>query len=302
VTNSQQTRAENLVEEWAAMADRERGKRMSSFFPKLPDYIQQINSCEAAYVLHPSALPFPNVPFRLLSHALKKYYTLSFSVGDSEKLKLLKVPLPNDAEELGELLVSLPKPHLEFENGFLRLPGDLAIKISRLVLTHELIFVEVVGGPTEAAEQVICEIVPLMWALVGVKKQWRDVMQLQQVATYGTGTRVRFPSKALGLLSGSLVELLNRWTALPDGVATAMGRRDRLHEFRVPHGSTVVFSLDELHILFQRNEPTGNHEVARLRIGVDARHERGTGVMSVESELPLKDHIELVRELVEAMS
>lgn len=293
--------AENLISQWRELVTKEREQAALQLFPQLPAYIVQIYSCEAAYVLNPVALPYANISFVALNNALKQEYGLQFKTPDLGRLQSLQLlRIPQTTEELGQMLLSLKDPQLEFENGLLITADRRAIKIQSVALSGEMVFAKV-SGATKAAEQVIYELVPLLWALAGVYQPWSEICKYHQVATYGTGTRVKFPDQGLGFLSPAFTATLNNLVSPNKGLALSMGRRDALHEWVTPEGSSAKFTLDELQILFHRNEPTGNFETCRLRIGVNARHERGTGVMAVDSELPLDEHLTLVEQIIEAV-
>jgi hypothetical protein len=288
-----------VLTEWRQQALSGRKAAATQILPAVPPYILQINSCEVAYILHPSSVPLSNLEFGALRDAMQEQYRLTFAPSELKNLKGFPPErLPSSAEELGQFMLTLEDPELVFSNGILQMPDRRAIKILKVRLTDEQVFVSVIG-PTKAAEQLICELVPMMWALMGVARPWTEIVAggFHQVASYGTGTRVQFPKAGLGLLSAAYVDCLTKWTR-PSGVALGMGRRDRLHDWGIPDGCSSIFNLDEIHIRFARQEPSGNSVNSRLRIGVDSVHERGSGVLSVDSELPFDEHVGLVGELL----
>jgi len=286
---------------WQGRALKERETISEATFAALPDGIIQINSCEVAYVLNPTVFPYSYLEFTTIREALEREYKLHFKMPNLQKGGALsELALPQSIDGMGQLLLSLKEPQLEFENGLFRLPSNRAVKIQSVRLDSETIFVKV-AGPTRVAEQVIYEVLPMLWALAGVDKQWSEIAALHQIAMYGTGTRVRFPEQGNSLLAPAFRGLLDSLTT-DGGIACGLGSRYALHEWAPPAGSRSIYSLDELQLIFNRQEITGTVESSRLRIGVDAKHERGTGIMSVDSELPLDEHIKLVQELLASLA
>jgi hypothetical protein len=245
---------------WRESLAEARSEIADSLFPELSDPIRDIVACEVVYVMNPVALPYRNLRFAELNELMTAEYGFTFvpepiadlaNVGDLRGLGI---------EELGRIRLTLPEPDLAFENGLRRMPDARAVLIRRIEFRRESVFCSVVG-PTEAGDQLIQEVIPMLWALIGVRRTWEDLKKDHQVVNYGTATRVLLPGGALLLLSDSVTDVLNKWTS-PGGLAEYMGGRTRVDRWEPPEGGQVRFTLEELEILFHRMSPTGYSETS----------------------------------------
>jgi hypothetical protein len=286
----------DVLRELRQQALQARGRIANELFPELPKHVE-IASCEVAFTLHPRALPYKNISFEALRSMLEQEYGLHFKLPDLDTLAPLLQGKPASLSgfDIGEMLLKQSDPELTFEDGLMRLPDGKAITIERILLRGELVLAKVVG-PTQAAEHLICEIVPLMWALAGVRRTWEEAKVNHQVVRYGTGTKIRLSDGGRPLLSKAFLGLLESWVK-PSGLALQMGARTQVNDWMPPAEASVSFTLEDLNILFQRVGMVGGAETCQLRVTVVGRHERGTGNVLVSSELPFPEHLELVSSL-----
>jgi hypothetical protein len=267
------------------------------YFPTLPPSIREIVASEVRYVLNPRALPLRAISrdarsLRRFHNLLQQEYRLSLK--SSLRLR------PGDDELIAlEQEFGSDDPEVVYVEG-VWLVGGRAIPIRSVGVGFESVDVRVVG-PTEVGERLIQELVELMWyALDAPDRTWDELKRDVQVIYFGSGTRVTFPHQGLGLLSEGFVRALEEWTE-PGGIARDMASRTVLDEFRPPANASATFTVDEVGVLFHTAR-SGRAETAGLRIGVDARFEQGSGVMTVSSQLPFPDHLRLVESLLAAVS
>lgn len=288
------------LEEWHRQVESARSEVADDLFPELTSPIKEILRCEVQYVLDPRALPLKNLDFESLDKALRAEYGFTFV---PEPL-----PIPDLTDQhlgindLGQLRLKMEEPSVQFSNGLLRIPEARAIAIPTLSIDTESVHCSV-AGVTLAGETIIQEIVPLLWAILGVTRTWgEDLQKSHQIVRYGTSTLIRLPEQALPLLSGPFLTLLDSWTSDSDGPGARMGARSVLADWEQAEANIVRYTLDELEILFHRLSGTGYTETSSLRLSVRARHQRGTGVLAAISELPYPEHVRLVEDIVDALS
>jgi len=287
----------DLMEAWINEAHAQRDSIVAEIFPTVPEYVRCITSSEVMYTFRPNALPYRNISFVELREALARHYDLQPNIGE------IMEGLPDGRagavtpDEIATMILRSSNTRLSFQDGLLRMPHGRAIVIEEVLFARESLFCKVIG-PSRAGDQIIYELLPMLWALAGVKRSWSEIEVYNQRVKYGTGTQVFLSDSGRGLLSAAFLKLLDDWCS-QDGLASQMGARDVLADGKPPQGATVRFSLDELHLIFNRTAAVGISEETKLRIGVDARNERGTGIFTVGSELPFTEHLELVKTLLE---
>jgi len=276
----------------------QRAKSRSDFFPKLPPEVLSIGSSEVAYTFNPRVLPYKFMSFPDLRSALSDYYGLR-PIDLTRQGDGLRSDDAQLSDDIGSLILASDRPDLAFRDGLLRI-GEQAIRIHELRFTRENVFCKLYGT-SAAGDQIIYEVLPLLWALAKVRKLWTEIEGDNQQVRYGTGTLVQLPDAGLGLLSGAFVELLRSWSS-QDSLACQMGAMDVINrEFRPPLQARSRFAIDDIFFVFTRDALAGSPEETRFRIGVDVTSHRGTGVYTISSELSLPQHIELVQSLLNVL-
>lgn len=275
----------------------ERANLAGELFPDLPPSVLEVTGTEVEYNIHPQSLPYKQIKFPQLRELLATEYGLRFQPGDmaSPDSLLRLVNRDMSLDDIGQAALDGNDPELRFESGLVRISEDQALVLGYITFGSETVRCRLAGrSTTRAGEQVVTEIIRFLWALAGVSRSWPECEVDVQVLRFGTGTRVKFPGDAMGLLSPSLRAAVVNWSS-PTGIAQRMG--GQLVEIDESPREPAQYWLDELHIDFNRRIG-GSRVASRLRIGVDRRSDQSTGRLTVTSELPFPDHIQLIEELV----
>jgi hypothetical protein len=264
-----------------------------------PAWLESIEAGEIAYYLRIPALPINQIDPQLFIEALRDAYGLVLG-----KLDLSPLLARMTREELGGLaerdildqIVRTPRGQLKLTNGRFSQRNDFyAINFVRL--SFEAVMVQV-SGPTVIAETVARDVAEMVWAAVGVTKQWPAIEPDLMLIRYGTSTRIDLPGGSHRLLNPALWKFLQDNLDQSSVFATDLAGVPQVPG-RPPSRVVAVPSFDSLEVRIGiLNMATGHDTSASLKFQVTARSDHGSGRVLVTSQLPYEQHIELLGQLL----
>jgi hypothetical protein len=253
-----------------------------------------IERCETRQTFNPAYLPYRQIAFADLTNGIKSLYGARFDLENSEPSIL---PMVRDGrmteEDIGDLLLRGAST-LRFRDGLFRYGDGDAYSIDNITFGAETVHCAA-NGPTWVVDAVAVEAVGLLWAVAGVRRTIDEIDKERQIVSYATATRVNLGHDGLEFLSRDLREVVREWTK-PGGAGVRMSRRTSVNSFEPDPKATAVVNLEEIEFSFIVQQAAGSEESA-FRILVGARHERGSGVFIVVSELPLPEHVTAIEQL-----
>lgn len=271
-----------------------------------PSWLIELISTEVLFHISPNELPLEYVDLRKLAaeleqkfglrfagprsieHALRGHYSSSSSSSSDERMPL-------------DALMDDDSLTIRFKNGQMRLQSGNNVRIREVRIDRESIFVKV-ADRTEFAEAVLAETAEIVWRASGAFKNWSSISKHVQLKTYGVGTKIDLGVPLEMLISPQLSAFVHGRILGPDGYVRDMGSVDAQAGFSPPREVAAAFSVDELHLVFNRfDQRTGRSETSRLRLGVVSKSEQGSGVVFLASTMPFERHMEMIGELRQAI-
>jgi hypothetical protein len=269
-----------------------------------PPWLESIDAGEITYIFRARALPFRQMDPQAFTQALREAYGLTLGRLDLSPL-LTQIPREELARlserEMLEHLVRTEGGQLTLTNGKFTQRNDF-YAINIVNIDFESIQVQV-AGPTVVAEAVAQDVAEMVWAAVGVTKQWPAIESNLMLIGYGTSTRVNLPGGSHLLLNPGLWAFLqgnlNEGPAFAKDLAAtpapAPGAAQTDQVVGVPTLDSVEIRIGIL------NLTTGSEEPASLEFDVRARSDHGSGRVRVTTQLAYERHVELLGALVEAL-
>lgn len=282
---------------------RARRERVLPALPQtLPPWLEQTEKGEALYTFRPVALPYRLMDPHAFVEALRDAFGLVLGKLDLAPLlatisreELVRL---NERDLLGHLTRSIGG-RLTFTTGRFA-QRDEFYAIPFVWVNFERIHVQVTG-PTVVAETVARDIAEMMWAAVGVTKQWPAIEPRLINVKLGTATRITLPAGADSLLNPRLWKFLqdnlNDETkfARDFGAIPAPGRGEQSKVVAVPNVDNIIISIGVLDLI------SGYQEDASLTFDVTARSDHGRGRVLVSSDLGYERHMELLGHLIDSL-
>lgn len=269
----------------------------------LPKWLEEIVSSEVLIQISPRILPFSHIDLREFAEFLGEQYRLKIQFpSDFGKFPGSSSPSYSDPYGALEQMMIGDEFTLRFRGGRIPQQHEGVVGIDEVRISRESIFVKV-SGRSEFAESVVADIAELLWQYSGVTKGWPEISKHIQLLTYGVGTKVDLGMPFESVLSKQLLGFVHSKMLNGEGFVRDMGSLDARLGFEPPKEVVSAFSVDELHLLFNRfDQRTGRNETSRLRIGVTARSEQGTGVVLIASTMPFDRHCEMIDQLRETLN
>jgi hypothetical protein len=268
-----------------------------------PEWLESIQAGEITYTFRPSALPFRQMDPQAFIHALKDAYRLTVDRLDLSPL-LEQITIQElghlDEREVLDHLVRAPRGSLRLSTGKFAQRSEF-YPIKFVTVDFESISVQI-AGPTVIAETIARDVAEMMWAAVGVTKQWPAIEPALMLIAYGTTTRVLLPDNSNLLLNPGLRNFLE--TSLNQGPTFARDFAGKPAPSGEPRGAIhAVPCFDSLSIrIGVLNLATGYDAEASLDFDVSATSDHGSGRVMVTSQLPYERHVALLDKLVQALS
>jgi hypothetical protein len=269
----------------------------------VPDFIIATDQAEVAYTIEPVMLPFALMDFDAFQNALRDKYRLSFHrpslpaslIGMGQGDTKIGAPQVRDLLDEDKLLSDT----LEFTDGRFPVGRDDFVPIRSVTLNRETIHV-VVQGNSKVADLVVKEVAEEIWTGTGSPKRWDDIRSMVQMISYGTATKVKFGMQLEEFLSPGIRSYIDQECVSGKRYASGMTSRSARDNFQPPSKTSVVWTLDDIKILFHVfNTVNGRSERAQFRFVVRSRDEEGTGIFAAVSELPFDEHVECLVQLRE---
>ncbi|TFF17191.1 hypothetical protein E3C22_24300 [Jiella endophytica] len=195
-------------------------------------------------------------------------------------------------------LISAEQP-LIFEGGHYEHTEGETISIRSLRIMPQHISAEVFGTTREALF-IVKKTLELLWSSVGRERRWGEIMGDMGIVTYNTSTKVRLGVNLLDLLSDEFRKFLNE--TVSGRFTKKMGTLGQISEeigselIAIPHCREINIEIS----MFDRT--TGKQEDMTLNLIPSTNFTRNTDDVLVLSELPFEVHVELVTELIAALS
>lgn len=264
-----------------------------------PSFVLEILRSEVLFHVSSRGLPFSRINVMALFDILREKYRLELSES-SELGKILSSMGSTRVEEIIRSLISGKNIDLEFKGGVFKLAESL-VSIDSVRIHNEGVFVKV-DSSTYAAESIAREILADLWVASGDEVAKEKLEKHILLKTYGTATKIDlgFPFEAL--LSRKLIGFVENKIVNDGGYINGMGSRSSINNYGPPKEISTSYNLDDLELDFHRfDKQTGRVETATLRIGVMTRSEQRTGIVFISSQMELKEHCELLSDLLASL-
>ncbi|NNN35028.1 hypothetical protein HLK59_32630 [Streptomyces sp. S3(2020)] len=277
-----------------------------------PGIIRLIESSEVAINIDPEVLPYEDedMDYEKFVNGMKERYGLHLDASEVETI-IARTPGASlsSFRELAQgeqaKLAFRMTDRIRFIDG--KFPGigrDEYTPI-RFMSFHSQNLGAQVHGRTNIADLLIKEAFELAWGATSTPRKWESEEVQREIAlkSYGTHTKVDLGANIFGLIAPPLQEFLRR--NLSEGLALGarMIGRSELDNFEPPSNVAGNVFLDDIILQYSIIDlATGRHESPKIKVRVMSKHELGTGVVDVISELPFEDHVKVVEGLASALS
>jgi hypothetical protein len=259
-------------------------------------------NAQVSYVIDPQHLPREHANLTDLLDRLREKFSLTF---DESELRRLVGAKEATAEQLMGHFLSLDEDW-DFRNGMLRVeqPTPRTTPVSQLKITDEAIAASVVGSTSEA-DYVVQRCAEELWRSAGAESAtWKQIEEHVQLRGCKTATRVQLGLDLVDFLSEKVRKFLDASVSSASGMAVHMGKHPVRPRASTVEGNSFVIVNHVQNVSLQINlfdEVSGRSEECDLTFSVSARHEFGSGVIVVRSELDSERHTSLITKLLQAL-